>query len=660
MRTFDALWQAYQAETSPTWLYDVKVLIAGEEYLGPEIYGDWTKSGGLISDDFSLGNCVIQQFSISVKMKSGVSIPKNAKVEPYIRMTGTSGNTLWHRVGVYFVESRTKPVAGKITLSCLDRMAYADVPFLSDGEALEDYPMPMDDAMARVYTKLGTTLDPRCTISHTLMMEYPNDMTMRQVAGMIASAHGGNFVITDDDLLRLVKPGYATAVAAVTGSTAKKLFAGNDPITYDSVAMIYTEDGSYLTSGTGDNELQITNYWATQAICDGVQAALNGYTYTPYTAEGAILDPAVELGDHITLNGINANLWCWSWTNRMRCTVTIPSSSDTKTSEFGYTGTLTQAISKKVTLNAPYNGTIISRANGILTETSDKLAKIQVSATATGIMISLRDSTSESYTETFFIRKNPSTNKMELYLGGNAVFAGKLSADVIEALSAVITPSLYAKKANISDLTVDRLDTSDKVQKYLATDATDDNFQRIYDQFHEWVTAHTDGLDENKVQATNRAGELLYWVDGTHEAATTTDTGLPVYLYQYTETNKLWIGFRLDPGGSGFYRPMIGVGAGTGVGDNGKAFIYMGLDGLHICRYSAVDGSLREIILTDAGIILTPYALESVDFYSNGFSTVYSGESIAFTWTKDESGRITSLITEDMVTIPITRHAEDM
>ena len=63
-----------------------------------------------------------------------------------------------------------------------------------------------------------------------------------------------------------------------------------------------------------------------------------------------------------------------------------------------------------------------------------------------------------------------------------------------------------------------------------------------------------------------------------------------MYTMPYTETNKLRIGFRLDPGGSGFQIPMVEMGAGTGTGDNGKGFMYKGTSGLYLDYYSSVNG----------------------------------------------------------------------
>ena len=57
---------------------------------------------------------------------------------------------------------------------------------------------------------------------------------------------------------------------------------------------------------------------------------------------------------------------------------------------------------------------------------------------------------------------------------------------------------------------------------------------------------------------------------------------------------------------------------------------------------------------------ITPYDLEQLDFYINGFSSKYSGETNIFNYTKDGSGKITELITEDVVIVPVNWHGSDI
>lgn len=234
------------------------------------------------------------------------------------------------------------------------------------------------------------------------------------------------------------------------------------------------------------------------------------------------------------------------------------------------------------------------------------------------------------------------------------IFDGDLSADTITALQSLITPNLYAEKANIAELTVDELQTHDKIAKYLAEDITDVNYIRIYDQWLQFITATTDGMETEYVY--NRDGGQLYWEDDTFKNPTTEATEYPITIYKYTELIKRQIGFEMR---DGLYTPAEIVGLGSYPEEHpdwGKTYIYKSAFGYEINYYDSQDGTLRQIKLSDDGVFITPYDLEQLDFYSTGFSAKYSGITYAWTWTKDGSGKITSLTTDDNVSIPVTWH----
>lgn len=210
----------------------------------------------------------------------------------------------------------------------------------------------------------------------------------------------------------------------------------------------------------------------------------------------------------------------------------------------------------------------------------------------------------------------------------------------------VVTNVLVADKGYIAELTVDQLETSDKVQRYLAGDQTDVDYIRARDQYIQWITATTDGSTE---QAKDRNGVLLYWKDEKHLELAKEATAFPVTIYKYTEQVKRKIGFEdVD----GIQTPIDVYGVGNGVGDNGKGFIKKTVEGL-VIEYISSTGKIRQIKLTDSGIQMTPTALKSVSFYSNGFKAQYEGTLVSYNWTKDSSGRIIQL-TNAEETIPIT------
>lgn len=295
-----------------------------------------------------------------------------------------------------------------------------------------------------------------------------------------------------------------------------------------------------------------------------------------------------------------------------------------------------------------YYGARISPENGFESIRSDKMARSVFNA---DIFAMQTGDGQGNWTNKLYF--DPATGKY--------VFDGTLSATMIEALEAefnvtvsnvTITNVLAAETGYIAQLTVDSVETSTKVQNYLAEDISDVNYIKIFEQYIQFITASTDGSDD--VQARGRNGELLYWKNEDKEAVVLDETDWPVMIYVYNEQIKAEFGFENT---DGVYVPKITLGLGDGVTSNSaKAEIYKGQTGLEINYYRSNTGELRQIKLTDDGIFITPYDLEQLDFYNNGFTAKYSGETILWNYEVDGNGRITELITEDNDTIPVNWH----
>lgn len=243
----------------------------------------------------------------------------------------------------------------------------------------------------------------------------------------------------------------------------------------------------------------------------------------------------------------------------------------------------TQAVKKDALLN----GVRIGPEYGFEAVRNDKKARAYFKSD--GMKFQSGDGSGTTWKDRLYYDYNAETDETVL------VFDGELSADVITALSALITPNLYAEKATISELTVDQLDTSTKVQNYLSSSTADVNYIRIVGQTIEFITASTDGVADE--QAKNRYGQNMYWTDATHTAATTDETDYPVMQYVYVEAVKTQISFELMGEN---YEPVIVLGQGTSLegGDNGKAFIWKSTTGLTI-RYVTEAGEDTVINLSD-------------------------------------------------------------
>lgn len=71
---------------------------------------------------------------------------------------------------------------------------------------------------------------------------------------------------------------------------------------YTGVEVVVDENTSYFAGSTGGRVITINNPWGTQAMADNILENLRGFTYQPYTASGALLSPAAEIGDAVTLD----------------------------------------------------------------------------------------------------------------------------------------------------------------------------------------------------------------------------------------------------------------------------------------------------------------------------------------------------------------------
>lgn len=243
-----------------------------------------------------------------------------------------------------------------------------------------------------------------------------------------------------------------------------------------------------------------------------------------------------------------------------------------------------------------------------------------------------------------------------LLLNLDSLNISEIDADItriknLEAVNIItqtlITQTLYAEKGYIAELTVDQLDTSQKVRNYLEGNLDDINYVKIYDQYIEFRTGrvkYNESGEPLTEQATDRFGKALYWADSEHKAVQYEANDDPVLVYQYDELTKAKIYFKINEA-TGYYDVEWELGAGHGIPgfpERGKLFIQKDTEGGTI-KYVRADGKEEFIRLCEDGIIISHDTLTKIEFYSNGFIAEYGNTQVGYRWTKDSSGRITQL-----------------
>ena len=89
------------------------------------------------------------------------------------------------------------------------------------------------------------------------------------------------------------------------GQRLGKFEPGLEYLPYSRVDLL-DENGDLLHTAGDDTgkTLEAVHPDATQAMADAILSSIRGFTYRPYSGQEALLDPAAELGDGITLGGI--------------------------------------------------------------------------------------------------------------------------------------------------------------------------------------------------------------------------------------------------------------------------------------------------------------------------------------------------------------------
>lgn len=235
------------------------------------------------------------------------------------------------------------------------------------------------------------------------------------------------------------------------------------------------------------------------------------------------------------------------------------------------TYTLQKSINDVVLEDRDYYGVQLSQKDGL---TIKRMAnnELQSEAIFNSDILSMRAKIDGQMKDCIYFN----TEKQRYCLSGDVLIEGSVQSE------ATITDALYAEQGDISQLTVDRLETSDKIKRYLSKDTSDMSFIRIEGLELRFIIAKV-SVNESGVAETellvNRYGSTMYWskdisnanivdgypyVDNVRVYATEKNTGFPITVYSYTESIIRQIVFIYDPIKKATYcTETFGQGAGT-------------------------------------------------------------------------------------------------
>ena len=274
----------------------------------------------------AIGQAASCQLSISFTPLKPV--PKAAKIEFFVRLTNQKDiTTAWVKQGTYYIDHRDLDREMNIlSVEAFDRMIFAEEKYFSSGTITGTWPRSAPSVVSDICTRLGISLDSRSQINSTLMVTAPVDLTMRDVLRNIAAAHGGNFIITAENKLRLlpledlpdltllgdengnfVGDEFGNRVLIIEGDfsemVCEKSYSTGDQVTMSGVTLVLDDEHGYTAGNNTGYTLTASCLYADQTAANSALAKIQGVRYNPAEVTGAKFNPLLELGDALYSEG---------------------------------------------------------------------------------------------------------------------------------------------------------------------------------------------------------------------------------------------------------------------------------------------------------------------------------------------------------------------
>lgn len=93
------------------------------------------------------------------------------------------------------------------------------------------------------------------------------------------------------------------------GKNLRKFERAPQFLGYTKVVLQVSDEIEYSAGTDTGRTLTLVNPWGTQKRAEEILAQIKGYSYQPYSASGAIVDAAAELGDAVSVNGVHGGVY---------------------------------------------------------------------------------------------------------------------------------------------------------------------------------------------------------------------------------------------------------------------------------------------------------------------------------------------------------------
>ena len=156
----------------------------------------------------TVGSAVSGEIDVTMIRPYG-DIPKMARIVPFIRVTDGERHSEWLQKGVYYIDTRETSHNSNgldiLTIHGYDAMLKFEMNYPSD--SVNNYPMIDTDMVQFLANSINISVDPRTweRMTEAYTFPLPVGYSSREVLGAIAASYGGNFIMSDEGQLLLIR-----------------------------------------------------------------------------------------------------------------------------------------------------------------------------------------------------------------------------------------------------------------------------------------------------------------------------------------------------------------------------------------------------------------------------------------------------------------------
>lgn len=279
---------------------------------------------------------------------------------------------------------------------------------------------------------------------------------------------------------------------------------------------------NYFTAGDDSGKtLELECPWASQAMADSILAKFKNYDYQPLKADNALLDPAAEIGDAVTVGGYRSVLAQISTTFNNSCSSTISApGSDEVDDEYPYKSherrEMERELARTRSLISKSSEEILLQVEGIAKALEGQVSSISVKLDSITLDVSNSSTSSTISLKAGDVTISSKTIKMD----GLVTFTGLSSGTTTVDGACIKTGQIDADRLNLtgaitfSDLSNSVREGIDDAQStandaYSLANAANDTANNAEDKVEAWSYRGTTYIDGSKIQTRTVEASIL-------------------------------------------------------------------------------------------------------------------------------------------------------